>query len=391
VKEAGGRRSRYRLVTAQAALSVLTLVLAGLFAKNSVAAADSSPGFRIKNLLLMTFDPSMTGHTQEQTEDFYRQIQERVRALPGVRQATLGSHVQLSESYDAAVFYRDGENLGDIPFNRAEPGFFDTMATPIVRGRALDDHDTEHSPRVVVVNETLARRWFGGDDALGRRIRLYAENGPEAQIVGIARDGKYEDLYEPPSPYVYIPYAQDFQARMTLFVWTAGDPAAMTAPIREQVTAIAPNVVMFDVRTMQNVFDGLGLIKVRLSAQMTGAMGLMGLALTMLGLHAVMAFLVNRKTREIGIRMALGATRGEVQRQVLRTGLSSTLWGVGIGVGAALVLVHYLPTFFRYVSLEDPEIFLGVPVFLLLIALAACWAPARRASRIDPAVTLRYE
>ena len=396
VKEGSGRRPRHRLVTVQAALSVVTLVLAGLLAKNSLAAAGASPGFRVQNVLLMTFDPSMTGYSQEQTRNLYRQIQERVRALPGVRQAALGSHVQLGENYDAAVFYRDSENLGDIAFNRVEPGFFDTMATPIVRGRAIDDRDTERSPRVAVVNETLARRWFasdksGGSDALGRRIRLYSENGPEAQIVGIARDGKYTDLSEPPAPYVYIPYAQDFQARMTLFVWSAGDPAALTSPIREQVKAIAPNLVVFDVRTMQNVFEGLGLIKVRLGAQMSGAMGLMGLALTMLGLYAVMAFLVSRKTREIGIRLALGATRGVVLRQMLRAGLSSTLLGIGMGLVAALVLTHYLSTPFRYVSPRDPEIFIGAPVFLLLIALAACWAPARRASRVDPAVTLRYE
>ncbi len=391
VKEGSGRRPRYRLVTVQSALSVLTLVLAGLFAKNSLAAAHASPGFRINNVLLMTFDPSLTGYSREQTRDLYRQIQERVRTLPGVRQAALGSHVQLAESYDAAVFYRDGDNLGDIAFNRIAPGFFETMATPIVRGRAIDDRDSEKSPRVVVVNETLARRMVPNGDALGRRIRLYAENGPVAQIVGIARDGKYTDLYEPPTPYIYIPYAQDFQARMTLFVWTAGDPAALTSPIREEVKAIAPDLVLFDVRAMQNVFEGLGLIKVRLGAQMTGAMGLMGLSLTMLGLYAVMAFLVSRKTREIGIRMALGATRGEVQRQVLRTGLSWTLLGIGIGVVAALAVTHYLPTFFRYVSPKDPEILVGVPVFLFLVATAACWAPARKASRVDPVTTLRYD
>ncbi len=391
IKEGGGRAPRRLLVSVQAALSVLTLILAGLFAKNSLAAADADPGFRIKNVLLMTFDPSMTGHTRAQTENFYRQIQERVRALPGVRQVALGSHVQLGESYDAAVFSRDGENLGDIAFTRVEPGYFETMSTPIVRGRAIEDFDTEKSPRVVVVNETLANRFFPGGDALGRHIRMDTDKGPEMQIVGIAHDAKYTDLSEPPTPYVYLPFAQNFQPRMTLFVVTAQDPAAMAAPVREQVKAISPDAVTFDVRSMQNVFDSFGLIRIRLTAQMTGAMGLMGLALTVLGLYAVMTFLVGRKTREIGIRLALGATRGEAQALVLRAGLLSTLTGVAAGVGASFAATYYLAPILRHISPRDPEVFLGVPILLLLVALAACWAPARRAAKIDPAVTLKYD
>ena len=391
VKEAGGRGPRRLLVSVQAGLSVLTLILGGLFAKNSFAAADTNPGFRLKNVLLMTFDPSMTGHTRAQTENFYRQIQERVRALPGVRQVALGSHVQLSESYDAAVFYRDGESLGDIIFTKVEPDFFQVMETPVIRGRAISDRDTDQSPRVAIVNETFAKRFFPSGDALGRRIRMDSGRGPEMEIVGVARDAKYTDVSEPPTPYVYLPFAQNYQPRMTLFVVTAQDPAAMAAPVRAQVRAVLPDAVTFDVRSMQNVFDTFGLIRIRLTAQLTGTMALMGLTLTMLGLYAVMTFLVGRKTREIGIRMALGATRGEAQALVLRAGLLPTLAGAASGVAASFASTHYLAALFGHISPHDPEVFLGVPALLLLVGLAACWAPARRAANVDPAVTLKYE
>src|SRR5579863_228838 len=269
-----GKGPRNWLTAIQAALSVLTLVLAALLVKNFVLSSQANPGFRTENVLLMTFDPSMAGYPRARTDIFYRQIQERVRALPGVREVALGSHVQLGPSYSNTAVIRDGENLGYIIFNKVEPGFFDTMATPILRGRAIDDRDTEKSPRVIVVNETLARRLYPDGGAIGRKVRLYAETGPMAEIVGIARDGKYEDASEAPKPYMYIPYEQDSQPRMTLFIHTAGDPAEMTAPVRAEVKRLDPDLLVFDIRTMREVFEGFGLLALRIAAQTTGAMGL---------------------------------------------------------------------------------------------------------------------
>lgn len=389
---AAGKRPRNWLTTIQAALSVLTLALAALLVKNFVLSAQASPGFRTENVLLMTFDPSMSGYSKAQTEVFYRQIQERVRALPGVREVALGSHVQLGPSYSSTALIRDNKNLGYIVFNKVEPGFFETMATPILRGRPIDNRDTEKSPRVIVVNETLARRLFPEGSAIGRHVRMYAETGPMAEIVGIARDGKYADASEPPKPYMYIPYAQDSQPRMTLFIYTAGEPAALAAPVRAEVKALDPNLLVFDIRTMHEVFEGFGLLALRIAAETTGSMGLIALALSALGLYAVMAFMVSSRTREIGIRMALGATSGEVQREVLRAGLKSTALGIVLGVPGALVVSHYYVSgITTYVNPGDPAIFIGAPALVAVISIAACWAPSRRASKVDPAITLRYE
>ncbi len=204
----GGKTPRNWLITIQAALSMLTLVSAALFVKNFYLSTQASPGFRTENVLLMTFDPSMGGYSQARTEGSYRQIQERVRALPGVREVALGSHVPLGPSYSNTAIFRDGQNMGYVIFNKVEPGFFPTMATQILRGRALDERDSAKAPRVIVVNETLARRLYPAGDAVGRRVRLYTETGPMAEIVGVARDGKYTDFLDPQMTYMYIPYAR---------------------------------------------------------------------------------------------------------------------------------------------------------------------------------------
>jgi macrolide transport system ATP-binding/permease protein len=391
-ESSAGKRPRNWLITLQAGLSVLTLALAALLVKNFVLSSQASPGFRTENVLLMTFDPSTSGYSKAQVDVFYRQLQERVRALPGVRDVALGSHVQLGPSYSSTAVNRDGENLGYVVFNKVGPGFFDTMATPILRGRVIDDRDTEKSPRVIVVNETLGRRLYPDGSAVGRHVRMYSETGPMAEIVGVARDTKVTDASEPPKSYMYIPNAQDSQPRMTLFIHTAADPAAMAAPVRGEVKALDPNLLVFDIRTMRDVFEGYGLLALRIAAQTTGAMGAIALALSALGLYAVMAFTVARKTREIGIRMALGATAGEVQREVLRAGLKSTALGIALGVPSALIVSHYYVSgITTYVNPKDPAIFIGSAFALALVALAACWAPARRASKVDPAITLRYE
>ncbi len=178
---------------------------------------------------------------------------------------------------------------------------------------------------------------------------------------------------------------------MTLFIHTAGDPAALVPAARAEVKALDPDLLVFDIRTMQEVFEGFGLLATRIAAETTGAMGVIALALSALGLYAVMAFMVSRRTREIGIRMALGATSGGVQREVLGAGLKTTALGIGLGLVSALIVSHYVSGIILQVNPRDPAIFIGVPLVLMLVATAACWIPARRASKVDPAITLRYE
>jgi ABC-type antimicrobial peptide transport system permease subunit len=211
------------------------------------------------------------------------------------------------------------------------------------------------------------------------------------EVVGIARDGKYQATIDVPAPYLYVPFPQQFRAGMTLFVHTEGDPLKLAPTLRREIQSLAADVPMYGMHTMRQTFEAQGLLPSRVMMQMLGAMGGIGLLLGVAGLYAVVAFAVTRGKKEIGIRMALGATRGSVLRRVLASGLRIAAIGGGIGVAAALMLTRYLREFLDQVSPQDPAAFAGVSILLLCVTLAACWIPARRASRVDPAITLRYE
>jgi predicted permease len=333
----------------------------------------------------------LVGYPLERGLTFYHDIQERVRGLPGVRSAALASHVPLGPSSSSTTLFREESSFPNIMFNRVEPGFFETMATPILRGRVLDDRDTVHSPPVIVVNETLARLLWPDGDALGRHVRIGRKDGPLAEIVGIARDIKALAMVFPPAPYMYIPYAQEVQGQMTLFVHTAGDPASMAPAVRAEVKALAPDLPVFDVRTMRSVFDAFGMMASRMAAQTMAGMGAIGLGLSMLGLYSVTIFMVSRRTKEIGIRMALGAARADILRDVLGSALKFVVLGAGLGLVGSLATTHYFAAYIGGVNPRDPGIFVGVPMLLLAVAFLAAWAPARRASMVDPVITLRNE
>jgi putative ABC transport system permease protein len=243
-----------------------------------------------------------------------------------------------------------------------------------------------------VVNQALAQRFWPNGNAVGQRIRFGDwPAAPVLQVVGVAGNGKYQSASDKFEPYLYIPERQMEPVPMTLFVYTASDPAHMASAIRAEVNAAAPDMPMYEVHTMKEIFEVHGLLPARGMAQMVGAMGAIGLVLGVLGLYAVAAFAVTRRTREIGIRMALGATAESVLRSVLASGVKVTLAGIAIGIGGALLLTRYFADYLDRVNPRDPAAFFGVSILLMLVAIAACWAPARRAARVDPAVTLKYE
>jgi predicted permease len=345
----------------------------------------------------VSFNTSLIRYDETKSKEFYKNLIDRVRELPGVADATLaanypfgsnlGSHGVIVDGYQR----RAGE---DKPFtfaNIVDDHYFSLMETKILRGRAFDARDTATSPRIAIINDTLAKKMFPNRDPLGAQMRLDSETGPVVQIVGIAKTGTYLYWAEPPEPFMWRPFTQDYDSQVTMHVRTAGDPTAMSQAIRDAVRAINPEMPVFSIRSMETFYDARAMLGPRLTMQMVTTIGLMGLLLAVIGLYGVVAYAVSRRTREIGIRMAIGAKPGDVLRMILGQGLVFTAIGVGAGLVVAFFASQVVSGFVVGVSPRDPAIFLSIPFILAAVMMAACWLPAWRASRIDPTVSLRQE
>jgi predicted permease len=373
------------------------LVASGMFVRGFTAARKMDPGFRMDHTLLVSFDASLIRYDEAKSRVFYKALIDRVRELPGVKDATLAanypfgsnvaSHSLIVEGYQT----RAGEDKPSAYSNVVDDHYFGLMETKILRGRTFDARDNATSPKVAIINDTLAKKMFPNRDALGAQMRLDNENGPVVQIVGIAKTGTYLYWSEPPQPFMWRPFAQDYDPHITMHVRTEGDPTAMTAAIRDTVRSINPDMPVFSVRSLEWFYDARAMLGPRLTMQMVTATGLMGLLLAVIGLYGVVAYAVSRRTREIGIRMAIGAKPGDVWRMVVGQGLVFTAIGVGVGLAIAFFASRVLAGFVVGVSSHDPAIFLSVPLILTVVMIAACWLPARRASRIDPTIALRQE
>jgi putative ABC transport system permease protein len=265
------------------------------------------------------------------------------------------------------------------------------METRILRGRAFDQRDTASSPRVAIVNETLAARAWPNRDPLGQRMRLDGPNGPMVEVVGVAKDGQYLYWAEPRQLAMWTPFSQDYTSQMKVIARTEGDPAAMAAAARENVRALDADMPIVNLSTMAGNFEARAMLGPRLIAQIVTAIGLVGLLLSVIGLYGVVAYAVGRRTREIGIRMAIGARPADVLRMVLGQGLTFTAIGIALGLAIALSSGRFVQNFAVGVNPHDPLILIGVPAILAAVMMAACWLPARKASRVDPTLTLRQD
>jgi predicted permease len=386
------------LVTAQLALSVVLLIISADCIRGFQAAWRIDPGFRLDHTLFFSLDTNIQRYDETKTRDFYQKLTDRLRESAGVRDVSLSSAIPFSTSQSPRKYFAEGappRKTGDAPsaFSyKVDEHFFPLMETRILRGRAFDSRDTARSPRVAVINEVLAAKLFGKSDPLGRRIRLDSADGPEVEVVGVAQKGIYTYWAEPATEALWTPYSQDYSSQMYVELRTAADPASFATLVREQVRALDPDMPIFRISTMTAFFHDRAMLGPRVIAQIVTATGVMGLLMAVIGLYGVVAYAVSRRTREIGIRLAVGATPARIRRMVLSHGAIFT--GIGLAVGLALVIPlarNVLPSFVVGADPTGTIVLLGVPAVLAAAMAAACWIPARRAARVDPTRALRQE
>ncbi len=394
---AGSGRGRLRgaLVVVQVALSLLLLICAGLFLRSLRNASAIDPGFDADNLLAMSMDLGQQGYDEARGKQFNAQLLDRVRALPGVLAASLADALPLDlggsrrgitiEGYSA----QPGEDM-EIYSSTVAPGYFETLRIPLLQGRTFDAQDRPEAPGVVLINEAFARRYWPGQPPLGKRIQMGSvregvNDAPALTVVGVVRDGKYNSLGEDATPFFYANLAQRYASSPTLIVRTAGNPTDALATVRNEVATLDKNLPLYDVKTMRQHL-GLSLLPARLAGSVLGIFGLVALLLAAAGIYGLMAYTVAARTREIGIRMALGANMLAVLRLVIQQGMKLVLLGLTIGLVAAFALTHLLKSLLFGVSTTDPVTFAGIALLLLFVALLACWIPARRATKVDPMI-----
>jgi putative ABC transport system permease protein len=392
----GGMRFGLRnvLVTAQIAISVLLLVGAGLFLRSLRSAVKFDPGFESQHLLLASLNTDGKQMNDAQQQGFYQQLIERVGSQPGVRSVSLTKVVPLAGGGQRRNVWIEGyqpQPNEDTELNTNVVGlnYFNTVGIPVVQGRDFGAQDRTGSPGVVLVNEELAHRYFPGQSAVGKRLRMDSE-GPYLEIVGVVRTAKYRNLRETPLPFIYIPLAQEMQSNMTLLIRTVGDPATMLPTMRRELQQIDKNVPVYAVKTMTEQIDA-ALSADRMTAVLLGIFGAAALLLATVGLYGVMSYSVAQRTHEIGVRMALGAQTLDVLRLVVKNGMTLSLIGLAIGLAAAFAFTRIMATLLFEVTPTDAMTYAIVSVGLLLVALLACYIPARRATKVDPLVALRYE
>jgi predicted permease len=395
---ARSQRMRTALVAAQVGGSLALLIVAGLFVRSLRGAQHSDLGFDPRNILNVRLDPGEIGYTQTQGKEFYSQLLDRVRALPAVQSASLAMTVPLGDSVQGdeitipGYVPQRGEQL-HAGYNAVSSDYFKTMKIAVLRGREFFDSDAESSPRVALINAAMAERFWHGADPVGRRFNRGGDPQRAIEIVGVVGNSRTEDPYSPYVPAFYVPISQSYPSAQTLQIRTAGPPQAIAPDVLAVVRAIAPAAPVLSVRTMTDaVANGAnGLMLFNVGAELTAALGLLGLILAVVGIYGVMAYAVRQRTQEIGVRIALGAQRTSILWMVSRQGIAIVGIGLALGLLIAVAVGRLMGDFLVGIGPTDPLTYLTVSLLLTFIALAACYVPARRATGVDPMVALRYE
>jgi len=388
---------RSSLVVAQVALSLVVLVCAGLFIKSFRKAQQMDPGFGTKNAVLMTLNPPLVGYDNDRTRNFYQQITERARSIPGVEAVALTRLMPLGDSSNSnGPILKEGETLArgsagrDVTTNVISPDYFKAMQIPILEGRDFDDRDREKTQRVVIVNQRMAQVLWPGESAVGKRIFIGADSHDPLEVVGVVKSGKYRSLAEDPRMFFYYPLSQRRPGIMTMVMRTNGDPRNFVGALRHEVQQLDRAVPMSAVKTMAQHMTW-PLWGPSMAATLALAFGVIALLLSSVGLYSVMAYVVSQRTKEVGIRMALGASRQDVLKMITSQGMRLAIVGAGLGLVLALVLAKVMSSLLIGVSGYDITTFVIVSVVLSVVAFVASYLPARRATKVNPLIALRYE
>ncbi|MFN0121156.1 MAG: ABC transporter permease, partial [Blastocatellia bacterium] len=397
---ATGHAHRSRLfsvfVMTQIAASLLLLIVAGLLLRSLRESTLFDPGFKTENLLLATVDLRRHGYDQERGLEFYQQLSERLRTLPGARAVTLALTVPLSGSRDSLSYRIPGHTPPaggtgfSISYNVVGASYFATLGIPLLQGRDFEPRDLQPTAKpVVVINETMARRFWPGENAVGRNIALDG-GGPALEIIGVARDSKYVSLGEEPQPFIYGSFGQAYTPELTLHVRTLNHPEALLPAVRQTVAALDSNIALSNQMAFAE-WRRVALFPIRTLGLFSAFFGALALALAMLGIYGVVSYAVTQRTREIGVRLALGAQRRDIFKLIVGRGMVLIGIGIGVGLAAALALTRLLSGVLFGISAADPLTFGVVLLLLAAVALLACYLPAQRATRVDPLAALRHD
>lgn len=383
-------RLRRASLVAQMALSLLLLLCAGLFLKSILRLRDVNPGFAVQNRLYAWTYISPPEFTPETGRQFYADAVERLRSLPGVRNAGLTHLLPLLLDEGSDCVSADGLPALDAPHGTIGPGYLGVMSIPLLEGRDFSVADTPNGPAVVIINEILAQRLWPHQNAVGRRILVGCEGPEAAEVVGVARNSKGLSLAEGPRPYFYRLFSQNYTGLATIVVHTDGNPFSVAETIRQSLLGVSKGVEIYALDTMAHHVE-LSYWQTRWVASLLAIFGVLALALAAVGLYGVIAYWVTQQTHEMGVRRALGAQKADVLAMVIRKGFRLTLAGVAIGIVGALALTRFLASMLYGVKPTDPLTFVAASLILVSVALLACYLPARRAMNVDPMVALRYE
>jgi predicted permease len=392
----GYRRSRLRsaLVVAQVALSLALLAGAGLIVRSLQQMKAVGPGFDIEHTVTASIDLNLQGYDEARGRAFQQQLITRIEALPGVHAVSYASDLPLSLNRNSDTFYAEGQpftrqsDLPEILLTSVWSRYFETMDIPLLQGRDFTSQDG--SSRFAIVNESFARNFWPGQNAVGRRFSEDGPSNPFWEIIGVVKDSKYFSLGEDPQPFVYFPMTRDYDGAASLVVRASGDPQSLLNALRHEAQQLDANLPVYDAQTMREHMR-LSLFPLRTGAWVAGSFALLALLLAGLGIYGVMSYAVSQRTRELGIRMALGAQGGDVLRLVIRQGLILALIGLALGLAGALALTRLMTSVLYGVSATDALTFAGVTLLLASVVLLACYVPARRATRVDPLIALRRE
>jgi predicted permease len=387
----------------QVAMSLILLIGAGLIVRtlHNLQAVDA--GFNRENLLLFSVEPNQLGYKDERLTNLYRQMFARLEAVPGAQAVTFSMEALLSQSQSNQGVFLAGTNFttnadgqfvsnGSSRILAVRENFLEAMQIPLLAGRALNPQDDERAPKVVVVNQAFAKRFFPNESPVGKRLGFNANSSTEIEIVGVAGDTKYTSLRDEIRPNIYMPWSQHlrFAGQMAFAVRASGEPGALVAAVREAVRSVDSNLPLTRIKTQAEQANQT-LRMERLFARLLIFFGLLALLLAGIGLYGVMAYSVAQRTQEIGIRVALGAQAADVLKLVIGQGMILAIIGVAVGIGGAIGLTRLMQTLLYGISATDPLTFAVIALVLTVVALLACYIPARRATKVDPMIALRYE